>query len=186
MYPVPRLLPKLPPVSVRRSPVLIRVGEMLVRYGLVVCKRMALLVPSDVRTIRLPGGVLRGMRNSILLFDQEANEVEETTTEPIRTVLLPREEPKLPPLIVTTVCVLPVCGEMLLTQGEVIVSRAEALPFAVTTCTLPVRAPAGTLTRIWVSLQLTYWEELGSLPPWKITRLVPRFAPKAVPRIVTT
>lgn len=145
-YPVPRLVPKLPPVSVRRFPVLARVGEVLVRYGLIVCRRMALLVPSDVRTIRLPGGVLRGMRNSILLFDQEANEVEETTTEPIRTVLLPREEPKLPPLIVTTVCVLPVCGEML----------------------------------------LTYWEELGSLPPWKITRLVPRFTPKAVPRMVMT
>ena len=145
---------------------------------------MALLVPSDVLTVRLPGGVLMGIRNRIAPLDQEVNE--ETTTEPIRTELLPREEPKLPPLMVTTVFVLPVCGEMLLIQGEVIVSRAVSLPFAVITCTLPVRAPAGTLTWIRVSLQLTYWEELGSLPPWKITRLVPRFAPKAVPRMVTT
>ena len=127
-----------------------------------------------------------GMRNRILLFDQLANAEEGIATEPIRTELLPREEPKFSPLTVTTVLVLTVCGETPLIQGEVIVSRVEALPFAVTTCTLPVRAPAGTLTRIRVSLQLTYWEELGSVPPWKITRLVPRFAPKAVPRMVTT
>ena len=143
-------------------------------------------MPSDVLTVRLPGGVLTGMRKRILLLDQEVNEVEETTTEPIRTVLLVTEEPKLPPFIVTTVFVLPVCGEMLLIQGEVIVSPYESLPFAVTTCTSPVRAPVGTLTRIWVSLQLIYWEELGILPSRKITRLVPRFAPKAVPRMVTT
>ena len=179
-------MPKLPPVSVRRPPVFTWVGEILVRYGLVICRRMALLVPSDVLTVRFPGGVLRGIRNRIALLDQEVNEEEGIATEPIRTVLLPREEPKLPPLMVTTVFVLPVCGEMLLIQGEVIVSRAVSLPFAVITCTLPVRAPAGTLTWIRVSLQLTYWEELGSLPPWKITRLVPRFAPKAVPRMVMT
>ena len=149
-------MPKLPPISVRRFPVLARVGEILVRYGLVVCRRMALLVPSDVLTVRWPGGVLMGMRNRIALLDQEINAEGGITTEPIRTVLLPREEPKLPPLMVTTVFVLPVCGEMLLIQGEVIVSRAVSLPFAVITCTLPVRAPAGTLTRIWVLLQLTY------------------------------
>ena len=127
-----------------------------------------------------------GMRNRIVLFDQEVNAEEGIATEPIRTELLPREEPKFSPLTVTRLLVLGFCGETPLIQGEVIVSRAEALPFAVTTCTLPVRAPVGTLTRIWVSFQLTYWEELDSLPPWKITRLVPRFAPKAVPRMVTT
>ena len=84
-----------------------RVGEILVRYGLVTSRRMALLVPSDVLTVRLPGGVLRGMRNRILLLDQEVNEEEGIVTEPIRTELLPREEPKLPPFTVTTVFVFP-------------------------------------------------------------------------------
>ena len=160
------------------------VGEMLVRYGLVTFKRMELLVPSAVLTVRLPGGVLRGTRNRIDLLVQEENEV--IATEPIRTELLPREEPKFSPLTVTTLLLLAVPGETPLIQGEVTVSRAVSLPFVVTTCTLPVRAPDGTRTWIWVLLQLTYWEELGLLPLWKTTRLVPRFVPKAVPRMVTT
>ena len=161
-----------------------RVGEMLVRYGLVMFKRRELLVPSPVLTVRLPGGVLRGTRNRIDRLDQEENEV--IATEPIRTELLPREEPKFSPLTVTTALVLAVPGETRLIQGEVTVSRAVSLPLVVTTCTLPVRAPDGTRTWIWVLLQLTYWEALGLLPPWKVTRLVPRLAPKAVPRMVTT
>ena len=126
------------------------------------------------------------MRNRIVLFDQEVNEEEGIVTEPIRTELFPLKEPKLPPLKVTTLLVLGFCGETPLIQGEVIVSRTVSLPLVATTCTLPVRAPAGTLTRIWVSLQLTYWDELGSVPPWKITRLVPRLEPKNRPWMVTT
>ena len=147
-------------------------------------KLMKLLVPSAVLTVRLSGGVLRGTRNRIDLLVQEMNEV--IATEPIRTELLPREEPKFSPLTVTTVLFTAVPGETLLIQGEVTVSRAVSLPFVATTCTLPVRAPDGTRTRIWVSLQRRYWEALGIVPPWKITRLVPRFAPKAVPRMVMT
>ena len=113
-------MPKLPPVSVRRFPVSIRVGEILVRYGLVICRRMALLVPWDVLTVRSPGGVLAGTRNRILLLDQEVNAEEGITTEPIRTELLPRDEPKLLPLTVTTVFVRTVCGETLLMRGEVL------------------------------------------------------------------
>ena len=59
------------------------------------------------------------MRNRMLLFDQEANEDEGITTEPIRTVLLPREEPKLLPITVTILFVCTVRGEMLLIRGEV-------------------------------------------------------------------
>ena len=94
---------------------------MLVRYGLVMFKRMKLLVPSDVLTIRLPDGVLRGMRNRIALLVQEVNEV--IAVEPIRTELIPRLEPKFSPVTVTTALVLAVCGETRLTQGEVTVSR---------------------------------------------------------------
>ena len=114
-YPVPRLEPKLPPVSVRRSPTFTCVGEMFVRYGLVMFKRTELLVPFVVLIVRLPGGVLRGMRNRIEPFDQEVNEV--IVVEPIRTKLLPRLEPKFSPLTVTTLLVLVVCGVTRLTQG---------------------------------------------------------------------
>ena len=171
-------------MSVRRSPGCTRVGEMFVRYGLVTFKRMELLVPFVVLIVRLPGGVLMGTRKRIARLDQEVNEV--IGTEPIRTELLPREEPKFSPLTVTTLFVLAFCGETPLIQGEVTVSRAVSLPPEVTTCRSPVRAPDGTRTRIWVSLQLTYWEELGIPLPKKTTRLVPRLTPKAVPRMVTT
>ena len=157
---------------------------MLVRYGLVMFKRMELLVPFVVLIVRLPGGVLMGTRNRIALLDQEVNEV--IAVEPIRTELLPREEPKFSPFTVTTLLVLAFCGETPLIQGEVIVSRAVSLPPEVTTCRSPVRVPDGTRTRIWVSLQLTYWEAPAIPLPKKTTRLVPRFAPKAVPRMVTT
>ena len=134
----------MPPVNVRRSPVAALVGEMFVRYGLVMFKLMELLVPSDVLIVRLPGGVLRGMRNRIVLFVQEVNAV--IAVEPIRTELLPREEPKFSPFTVTTLLLLVVCGEILLIQGEVTVSRNVSLPLVVITCTLPVRDPAGTRT----------------------------------------
>ena len=119
-------------------------------------KRMELLVPSAVLTVRLPGGVLRGTRNRIDLLVQEENEV--IATEPIRTELLPREEPKLPPLTVTTVLLLAVCGEMLLIQGAAppIVTRfASDVPFEVVTRTSPLGALSGTLTTIRRSDQLT-------------------------------
>ena len=62
--------------------------------------------------------------------------------EPIRTELVPRVAPKLLPLTVTRVLVLPV----LRIQGEVMVTLEESLPVAVMTCRLPVRAPVGTRT----------------------------------------
>ena len=119
-------------------------------------KLMELLVPSDVLTVRLPGGVLRGMRNRIVLFVQEVNAV--IAVEPIRTELLPREEPKLPPLTVTTVLLLAVRGEMLLIQGSVPpISRrfVSDVPFEVVTRTSPLAAFSGTLTTIRRSDQLT-------------------------------
>ncbi|MDE2704114.1 MAG: hypothetical protein OXI35_03540 [Gemmatimonadota bacterium] len=43
-----------------------------------------------------------GTRNLMRVFDQLANQEEGITTEPIRIVLLPRDEPKLLPVTVTT------------------------------------------------------------------------------------
>ena len=117
---------------------------MFVRYGLVMFKRMELLVPSAVLTVRLPGGILRGIKNRIVPSVQEVNEV--IASGPIRTELFPREEPKFSPLTITTLLLLAVRGKTPLTQGEVTVSRAVSLPLVVATCTLPVRAPAGTRT----------------------------------------
>ena len=50
----------------------------------------------------LPERMLVGTRNRIRVFDQLANKEEGTATEPSRTVLLPRDEPKLLPVTVTT------------------------------------------------------------------------------------
>ena len=63
---------------------------------------MALLVPAEVRTVTLPERTFVGTRNLMRVFDQLANEEEGITTEPIRTVLFPRDEPKLLPVTVTT------------------------------------------------------------------------------------
>ena len=84
------------------------------------------------------------MRNWIRLFDQAVKEG--IAAQPILTVLLPRKEPKLLPVTVTRVLDLPLRGEMVLTQGEVIVTRNVSFPLAVTTRRLPVRAPVGTRT----------------------------------------
>ena len=87
-----------------------------------------------------------GMRNRIRLLDQEVNAEEGITTEPIRTVLLPRDDPKLLPLTVTTVFVLPVCGEMLLIRGEVFaetrITGSTSLPYPLS-LSLP-RGPMST------------------------------------------
>ena len=48
----------------------------------------------------LPERIFVGTRNLIMVFDQLANE--EIDCEPIRTELLPRDEPKLIPVTVTT------------------------------------------------------------------------------------
>ena len=61
---------------------------------------MALLVPAEVLTVTLPERTFVGTRNLIMVLDQVVNE--EIATEPIRTELLPREEPKLLPITVTT------------------------------------------------------------------------------------
>ena len=84
------------------------------------------------------------MRNWIRLLDHAVKEG--IAEKPILTELLPREEPKLLPVTVTRVLALPLRGETVLIQGEVIVTRNVPFPLAVTTRRLPVRAPVGTRT----------------------------------------
>ena len=93
---LPRDEPKLLPVMVTvRLGCTWRGDTDVIRGGLVISKRTALLVPSAVRTVTLPERILVGTRNRIIVFDQAVNE--ETLTEPTHTELLPRDEPKLLP-----------------------------------------------------------------------------------------
>jgi len=73
------------------------------------------------------------------------------------TVLVPREDPKFAPVIVTAVPTTPPPGDMLLMLGfdDVTVnSTALLLPPPTDTTRSPVVAPAGTATVIEVSVEL--------------------------------
>ena len=63
--------------------------------------RTALLVPAEFLTVRLPERTFVGMRKLMRVFAQVVKAEAGIAIEPIRTVLLPREEPKLLPLTVT-------------------------------------------------------------------------------------
>jgi hypothetical protein len=99
------------------------------------------------------------------------------------TVLLPWLAPKFEPLIVTDVPTTPADGDRPLIEGAGITVNNEPLlllPLTMTT-TFPAAAPAGTGTVIDLSLQL-----VGvALVPLKLTVLLPWFAPKYEPLIVT-
>ena len=117
-----------------------------------------MLGPAEVRTVTLPERTFVGTRNRMRVFDQLANEEEGITTEPTRTVLLPRDEPKLLPVTVTVWLYCTRLGETDVMRGEAlsITSRfVPDVPFEVVTCTLPLRALAGTLTTILLLDQLT-------------------------------
>ena len=99
------------------------------------------------------------------------------------TVLVPCDDPKFAPVIVTDVPTGPEVGDRLVIDGAVVTVNDTPLlatPPTVTT-TLPVVAPLGTGTAIDVALQL-----VGvALVPLNFTSLVPWVAPKLVPVIVT-
>ena len=97
------------------------------------------------------------------------------------TVLVPCIAPKLVPVITTVVPSGPAIGLKLPISGVTVKATPSlGVPSTVTT-TLPVAAPAGTVTVIEVSLQ-----PVGVAPvPLKVTELVPWDAPKPVPVITT-
>jgi hypothetical protein len=100
------------------------------------------------------------------------------------TVLVPWEEPKLVPLIVTEVPTAAEVGVRLVMLGvgrTVKLTPLLGTPLTVTT-TLPVAAPAGTGTSIAVLLQAVGVAVVLS----NTTVLLPWVAPKFVPVIVTT
>jgi hypothetical protein len=100
------------------------------------------------------------------------------------TVLLPCVAPKFVPVIVTGVPMVPEVGlRVLIVGAEAVTEKLTPLlarPPTVTT-TLPVVAPAGTVTAMLVLLQVV----AVAVVPLKVTVLLPCVAPKFVPAIVT-
>src|SRR5579864_5673712 len=101
------------------------------------------------------------------------------------TVLVPCVEPKFVPVMVTVVPATPDAGfkPLMLAGGSVTVKLTPLLgtPPTVTT-TLPVVAPAGTLTPMLVALQLL---AVPAEIPLNVTVLVPCVEPQFVPVMVT-
>src|ERR1700746_1383158 len=99
------------------------------------------------------------------------------------TVLVPCEDPKFVPVIVTAVPTGPEVGDRLVILGVDDTGKLTPLlatPPTVTT-TFPVVAPVGTDVAMLVALQLV----TVAAVPLKVTVLVPCEAPKVVPVIVT-
>jgi hypothetical protein len=100
------------------------------------------------------------------------------------TVLLPWDEPKFAPAIVTEAPTAPVVGERLVMLGAA--STVKLFPLLATpdtvTTTLPVVAPLGTETVMLVALQ--HVPQGVAVVPLNFTVLDPWLAPKFVPVIV--
>lgn len=99
------------------------------------------------------------------------------------TVLVPCDEPKLVPVIVTAAPTAPVVIDKLVILGAATTVKLFpllAVPYTVTT-TFPVVAPLGTVATILVALQLV----AVAVVPLNLTVLVPCVDPKLVPVIVT-
>ena len=174
---VPCAAPKLVPVIVTVDPSGPLSGLKLPMAGGTV-KVTPLLATSPTVTTTLPvvapTGTVTVMEVSLQLVGVAA--------VPLKvTVLVPRVAPKPVPLIVTEVPSGPEAGlKPLMPSVTVNATPALASPSTVTT-TLPVVAPAGTVTVIEVSAQLLAVAEV----PLKVTFDVPCAAPKLVPVIST-
>jgi hypothetical protein len=111
--------------------------------------------------------------------------IEVAGVPPKVTVLLPCDEPKLVPVIVTAEPTAPEVGFRLLMVGDELLTVNDtpllAVPLTVT-ITLPVVAPVGTCAVIDAALQLVI---VVAAVPLKVTVLAPCVVPKFAPVIVT-
>jgi hypothetical protein len=180
---VPCVTPKFTPLIVTDAPTKPEVGFRLVMLGpgTVTVKFTPLLATPPTVTTTLPVVAPAGTGATTLVALQLVG----TAAMPLNfTVLVPCVAPKFTPLIVTDAPTKPEVGFKLvmLGPGTVTVKFTPLLatPPTVTT-TLPVVAPAGTGTTIFVALQL-----VGvAVIPLNLTLLVPCVAPKFPPLIVT-
>ena len=166
------------PVSVTDAPTAPVVGDTLVMLGVIVKVDPLLSTPlAWTTTFPVVAPVGTGITIEVAL------QVPPGAKVPLKeTVLVPRVDPKLVPVIVTEVPNGPEEGLTLVMLGAwttVKVTPLLASPPTVTT-TGPVVAPAGTGAMMLVALQF----DTVAIVPLKVTVLVPCEAPKLEPVIV--
>jgi hypothetical protein len=183
----PSVVPKLEPVIVTQVPTTPEVGAKAVIVGvLVIVNKTPLLATPETVTTTFPVVAPRGTKAIILV----ALQLETDAAVPLKVTVLDGcpppgfwVEPKLVPVIVTEVPTGPDVVDRLVMLGTgttVKFTPLLATPPTVKT-TLPVVAPEGTGTTIFVALQL-----VGvAVVPLNLTVLVPCVAPKFVPLTVT-
>jgi hypothetical protein len=105
---VPRVAPKLVPVTVTDVPVGPELGDKLVIFGITMKKPVLGTPPTVTTTVIFPAGVPAGTDATMLVLLQLVG----VTVVPLRvSVLVPCVEPKFVPLMVTLVPTGPCCGE---------------------------------------------------------------------------
>jgi len=180
---VPCVVPKFAPEIVTAVPTTPELGLKFVMLGAgtVTVKFEPLLAWPPTVTTTLPVSAPAGTGTTMFVPFQL---VGMACTPPKVTVLVPCVVPKFAPVIVTAVPTTPELGLkfVILGAGTVTVKFEPLLawPPNVTT-TLPVSAPAGTGTTMFVPFQLV---GMACTPP-KVTVLVPCVVPKFAPVIVT-
>lgn len=162
---------------VTAAPIAADAGKMAVIEG-ATAKLMPLLATPSTVTTTSPLVAPLGTVTPITV----ALQLETVAVVPLNfTVLVPWFAPKPLPVMVTVVPTGPTEGEMLLmVDATPKLTPLPASPPAVTT-TLPVVAPAGTVTPMLVALQLV----TAAAVPLNVTVLLPWVAPKLLPVIVT-
>src|SRR5215831_2111190 len=180
---LPCVAPKFVPVIVTGVPTVPEVGLRVLIVGAeaVTVKLTPLLARPPTVTTTLPVVAPAGTVTAMLVLPQ----VVAVAAVPLKvTVLLPCVAPKFVPVIVTGVPTVPEVGlRVLIVGAEAVTVKLTPLlarPPTVTT-TLPVVAPAGTVTAMLVLLQVV----AVAAVPLKVTVLLPCVAPKFVPVIVT-
>jgi len=137
---VPWVAPKFVPVMVTESPTMPEVGDRVAIPGPTVKSLPALATPATV-TNTLPVVAPLGAGTTIAV----ALQLEGVAVTPLKvTVLLPWGDPKVVPLIVTTVPIAPVDGDRLVMPGATVKSFPALATLPTVTTTLPVVAPLGT------------------------------------------
>lgn len=180
---VPCEAPKFAPVIVTVAPTNPEIGfnEVMLGPGDVTVKLTPLLATPPTVTATLPVVAPAGTGTAMLVADQLVG----VAKIPLNlTVLVPWVAPKFAPVIDTEVPNTPETGLKLVTLGAGAVT-VKLMPLLATpptaTTTLPVVAPVGTFTAMFVALQLVGVAAV----PLNLTVLVPCVAPKFVPAIVT-
>src|SRR5499433_1031586 len=180
---LPGVAPKFVPVTVTGVPTVPEVGLRVLIVGAeaVTVKLTPLLARPPTVTPPLPVVAPAGTVTAMLVLPQ----VVAVAAVPLKvTVLLPCVAPKFVPVIVTGVPTVPEVGlRVLIVGAEAVTVKLTPLlarPPTVTT-TLPVVAPAGTVTAMLVLPQVV----AVAAVPLKVTVLLPCVAPKFVPVIVT-